>query len=385
VARAARSGTRADIAVLALCIVLSVLAMALPAEAREPIAGSLRRSLMAPLVTVQRGATQWRQAWLESQTLALGRDTLAAAADEANALRLENARLRALLGLGGRLKWGIIPAVALQERARPGDVITSLVLSAGSNAGISVYSPVVGPDGVIGLVQSADPNSSVVMLFSHPDFRVSAMTLDGSVFGIVYPHAGSGSAGYLLELRNVAFRTLLKPGTQIITSGLGGTFPRGIPVGTVMAEINTTEGWSRTYLLRPAVNPGNITSVMVMTPERSQADVGNAWADSATVQEVQHRMVAVADSLARHAAELEAARRRAVADSARGTSAPRPGGERRDSTRTPVLKRRDSTTGPDTMRRDSTTRPDTTRRDSTTRPDTTRRDSLVNPDSGAQR
>ena len=221
---------------------------------------------------------------------------------------------------------GSCPAEALQERARPGDVITSLVLSAGTNAGVSTYSPVVGPDGVIGLVQSADPTTSIVMLFSHPDFRVSAMTLDGSVFGIVYPHAGSGSSGYLLELRNVAFRTMLKPGTLIITSGLGGTFPRGIPVGTVMAEINTTEGWSRTYLLRPAVNPANVTSVMVMTPDRSQQDVGNAWADSATVQAAQRRMTVVTDSLARHAAELEAVRRRARADSARADSAPRPAG-----------------------------------------------------------
>ncbi len=323
-ARAARSGTRLDIAVLALCIVLSVVAMALPRQARDPISGAIRRTLMAPLITVQRGATQWRVAWLESEKLALGRDTLAAAASEANALRLENDRLRQLVGLGGRLKWGIIPAVALQERGRPGDVITSLVLSAGSRAGISTYSPVVGPDGIIGLVQSADPNSCVVMLFSHPDFRLSAMTLDGTVFGIVYPHAGSGSAGYLLELRNVAFRTLLKPGTQIITSGLGGTFPRGVPVGTVMAEINTTEGWSRTYLLRPAVNPANVTSVMVMTPDRAQVSVGNAWADSATVESAQHRMNLVADSLARHAAALEAARRRAHADSARIDTVRRP-------------------------------------------------------------
>ncbi len=338
-ARAARSGTRVDIAVLALCIILSVLAMALPDAARAPIAGGLRRTLMAPLVTVQRGAAQWRVAWLESEKLALGRDTLAAAADEANALRLENDRLRQLLGLGGRLKWGIVPAVALQEHGRPGDVITSLVLSAGTNAGVSTYSPVVGPDGVIGLVQSADPTSSIVMLFSHPDFRVSAMTLDGSVFGIVYPHAAAGSAGYLLELRNVAFRTLLKPGTVIITSGLGGTFPRGVPVGTVMAEINTTEGWSRTYLLRPMVNPANVNSVMVMTPERAQQDVGNAWADSATVEEARRRLAAtVADSLARHAADLETARRRVRADSLRA-SRMRADSVRADSVRRDTMPR----------------------------------------------
>jgi rod shape-determining protein MreC len=320
VVRAARSGTRFDIFILAVCIVLSVFALALPESRRDPISGALRRTLMAPLVTVQRGAEQWRVAWVLSEQMALGRDSLAAAAADANALRLENERLRGLLGLGGRLKWGIIPADALQETGRPGDVITSLVLSAGSNAGIATYSPVVGPDGVIGLVQTADPTSSVVMLFSHPDFRVSAMTVDGSVFGIVYPHAASGSAGYLLELRNVVFRTLLKPGTEIITSGLGGTFPRGIPVGTVLAEIKTTEGWSRTYLLRPAVNPANVTSVMVMTPDRASQGADNAWASVIGADSAQKTMVAAADSLARHAAALEAARRRAATDSAHADS-----------------------------------------------------------------
>jgi rod shape-determining protein MreC len=319
-ARSARSGTRLDVALLALCVVLSVFALALPQPTREPIAGALRRTLMAPLLGVQRGAEKWRVAWMESERLSLGRDTLAAAAADANALRLENDRLRGLLGLGSRLTWGFIPADALQEKGRPGDVITSMVLSAGSNAGIATYSPVVGPDGIIGLVQTADPKTSVVMLFSHPDFRVSAMTADGSVFGIVYPHAGSGSSGYLLELRNVVFRTLLKAGTEIITSGLGGTFPRGIPVGSVIGEINTTEGWSRTYLLRPAVNPANVTSVMVMRQDRSSQGVGNAWATAAGTDSLQRQLAANADSLARQAAAAAAARRRTIADSVRADS-----------------------------------------------------------------
>lgn len=331
-ARAARSGTRLDVAILVLCLLLSGVTPALPPQMRDPVAGALRRTFMAPLVTVQRGAEQWRVAWLEAERLALGRDSLGLAAADANALRLENERLRALLGLGSRLQWGFVPAEALQETGRPGDVITSLVLSAGSNAGIATYSPVVGPDGVIGVVQAADPATSVVMLFSHPDFRVSAMTADGTVFGIVYPHAASGSQGYLLELRNVVFSTLLKPGTLIITSGLGGVFPRGIPVGRVLAEINTTEGWSRTYLVRPAVNPAAVTSVMVMTPYRAQQGTGNVWALPASAESAQRQVVGAADSLAKRAAALDAARRRAQADSLKADSA-RSDSARADSAR----------------------------------------------------
>ncbi len=319
-ARADRTGTRSDIAILVLCLVLSLLTLALPQPMRAPLAGGLRRTVMAPLVGVQRGAEQWRVAWLESERLALGRDSLGLAAADANALRLENDRLRALLGLGSRLQWGFVPAEALQETGRPGDVITSLILGAGSNAGIATYSPVVGADGVIGLVQTADPTTSIVMLFSHPDFRVSAMTADGAVFGIVYPHASSGSQGYLLELRNVVFSTLLKPGTLIITSGLGGVFPRGIPVGRVIAEINNTEGWSRTYLLRPAVNPADVTSVMVMTPIRASQGAGNVWGLPAAAESAQRKMLGASDSLAKRAAALDAARRRARADSLKADS-----------------------------------------------------------------
>jgi len=318
VARAARSGTRVDVGVLVVCVVLSLLTLALPQPMRAPVAAALRRTLMSPLVTVQRGAAQWRVAWMESERLAIGRDSLAIDAADAHALRLENDRLRGLLGMGSRLRWGFVPAEALQENGRPGDVITSLVLSAGSRAGITTYSPVVAPEGVVGLVQTADPATSIVMLFSHPDFRVSAMTADGSVFGIVYPHIGAGSAGYLLELRNVVFRTLLKPGAEIITSGLGGTFPRGIPVGTVIAEIRNTEGWSRTYLVRPAVNPADVTSVMVLTPQRASQGVGNVWATAAGADSAQARITTVSDSLARAVARLEAARRQAAADSAAG-------------------------------------------------------------------
>lgn len=319
-AHAARSDTRLDIAMLALCVVAAIMTLALPPQMREPVAGALRRTVMAPLVIVQRGAEQWRVAWLESERLAVGRDSLALKAADVNSLQLENAHLRGLLGLGGRLRWGFVPAEALQETARPGGVITSLVVSAGSKAGIATYSPVVGPAGIIGLVQTADPSASIVLLYSHADFRVSAVNTDGTVFGIVYPHAGSGSEGYLLELRNVAFRTLLKPGTTIITSGLGGTFPRGIPIGTVIAEINTTEGWSRTYLIRPAVNPSDLTSVMVLTPQRSAQGVAGVWSLPANADSTARAVAAAADSVARRATQLEAARQRAHADSLKADS-----------------------------------------------------------------
>jgi rod shape-determining protein MreC len=273
---------------------------------------------------LQEGAERWRAAYLSAEREELRRDTLALAAARVPTLESENERLRRLLGLGAELKWGFIPAQALQGRGRIDDF--TITLSAGSRAGIREHSLVVAPEGVVGLVQTVDPTMSLAILFAHPDFRVSAMSADGSAFGIVQPHlAKTGAAApqsylaserWLLELRGVPFRSTLKPGAVVYSSGLGGIYPRGIPVGVVLGEIKTAEAWARTYLLRPAVNPAEVSAVMVLTPQRATSGLTNVWAEIGGVDTATRRIVTAGDSLARQAASAEAAARRAAFDSA---------------------------------------------------------------------
>jgi rod shape-determining protein MreC len=298
--------------------------MVLPANLREPVASALRRSLVAPLMRLQRGAEQWRSAYLSSERVELRRDTLALAAARVPTLETENDRLRRLLGLGSKLQWGFIPAEALQGRGRAEDF--TVTLSAGSKAGVRERSLVVSPEGVVGVVQTVDPTMSLAILFAHPDFRVSAMSANDSVFGIVQPHVSTNSTSqepaflrserYLLEMRGVPFRATMKPGAVVYSSGLGGIYPKGIPVGVVLAEIKTPESWARTYLLRPAVNPADLTSVMILTPQRSAAGLASVWSDVGPVDSATRRIVAAGDSLARQSASKEAAARRASIDSA---------------------------------------------------------------------
>jgi rod shape-determining protein MreC len=148
---------------------------------------------------------------------------------------------------------------------------------------------------------------SIAILWTHPDFRVSAMAADGSAFGIVGAHLGSGPERYLLEMRGVPIRSTLKPGTQIVSSGLGGVFPRGIPLGTILGEIKTTEGWAHTYLLRPTVVPAALGAVMVLLPPRAAAKVDNVWANGVGTEEATRTAVAAGDSLTRAAAQAQAA------------------------------------------------------------------------------
>ena len=324
-ARAARFTNRFDIVLFGACLLLSLVSMVLPPNLREPVAGSLRRSLVAPLVRLQQGAERWRGAYISAQREELRRDTLALAAARVPTLETENERLRQLLGLASDLKWGFIPAQALQGRGRIEDF--TITLSAGSRAGVRERSLVVAPEGIVGVVQTVDPTMSLAILFAHPDFRVSAMSADGSAFGIVQPHLTKtgtstpeatylASERWLLELRGVPFRSTLKPGAVVYSSGLGGIYPKGLPVGVVLGEIKTAEAWARTYLLRPAVNPAEISAVMVLTPQRAESGLTNVWADIGAVDSATRRIVMAGDSLARQAASAEAAARRAAIDSA---------------------------------------------------------------------
>lgn len=323
-ARPNRFSSRVDILIFGACVLLALVATVLPAKMREPAASTLRRTLVAPLLRLQQGAERWRTAYQTSEREELRRDTLALAAARVPTLETENERLRKLLGLGSSLKWGFIPAEALSGRGRVEDF--TVTLTAGSRAGVTERSLVVSPEGVVGLVQTVDPTMSLAILFAHPDFRVSAMSADEQAFGIVQPHVTSSSTTqeqafmrserYLLEMRGVPFRSALKAGAVVYSSGLGGIYPKGIPVGVVLGEIKTPESWARTYILRPAVNPAELGAVMIVTPQRAAAGLRNIWASVGSVDSATRSIVIAGDSMARRSAALEAAARRAAIDSA---------------------------------------------------------------------
>jgi rod shape-determining protein MreC len=313
-ARAIRSNTRLDLIVLSTCIVLALAARALPNTMRDPVATAMRRTFLAPLVMLQERSERGRQSLLLADAKQASIDSLSLNSMKAGSLESENDRLRKIIGLGSRLRWGFIPTEALHGRGVRDE--TTVILSAGERAGVSRLSPVIAPEGLVGVVDQVDPTMSHAMLWTHPDFRVSAMSPDGTAFGIAQAHlTGAATGGYLIELRGVPFRATLKPGAVIVSSGWGGVWPRGIPIGTVLEEMKTSEGWARTYLLRPAVNPSDVYSVMILRRDRLAKGFDGVWQNATQVDQATQRIIVSGDSAARAAALAEAAARRAVLDS----------------------------------------------------------------------
>jgi len=260
---AERYGSRADTLVFLGCLALSIIAMSVPDSWRRPFSQALRQTVLAPFLALQEETATLKSSKAHVEAVTAQRDSAMLAATFLPELRSENARLRTLLGLGARLQTGYVPAEVLHESV-PTDPLTFLV-SAGKRDGVKALDAVVSPEGLVGVVSAVDEKTSVVATWAHPEFRAAAMAVDGSVYGIVAPHGSEGPGVWLLELQGVPYRSVVPESTLIVSSGLGGVIPRGIPLGTVMGQGVDNEHWERTYLIRPAVHPASVTHVMIIT------------------------------------------------------------------------------------------------------------------------
>jgi rod shape-determining protein MreC len=175
----------------------------------------------------------------------------------------ENRQLRGLLSLASRMG----PAYVAASVIRPGTPGSEsmFLLDVGTEEGVRVNAPIISRFGLVGVVREAGPESSIGMDWTDPDFRASAMSLDGSASGLVLGRRGDFREQDELIFDGTRYHTRLVNGTDIVTSGLGGVFPRGIPIGRVGGLAEADAGWRKSYWLEPMVDPGSVTHVLVAT------------------------------------------------------------------------------------------------------------------------
>lgn len=304
-----RRYTRRDTVLFVLCLGLSLFGLFSPTSWGYGVADTLRQTVLFPLVWLQTRAEEGRTSRVRFRQVTMERDSAAYLAQFLPSLRAENERLRQLLRLSHRLKTGYVSAEVLhQPQAMDG---RTLLLSAGSREGVSVFSPVVSPEGLIGVVLTVSRTSSVAMSWAHPEFRVSAFTVSGNAFGVVAPSNEGRNGEGALEFRGVPYRDSVPLGTLVLSSGLGGVFPKGVPVGTVIGTVREEAGWERVYRLRPAANPGSATHVLILVSGRT-ADLRPAFPSDSLLEALRLDSIARvrrADSVAQAAREARAMRR----------------------------------------------------------------------------
>lgn len=255
--------------------VLSLITLYLPDASQDEVASLLRGSLLRPFILTQEGLVQRSIHAEDTEVLQRRLDSLEVVVANTHTLSEENATLRSLLLLSNRNPAQYVAASVIRS-GTPGSE-SMFMLDVGTRSGVRRDSPVILGGGLLGVVREAQANRATAMDWTHPQFRASAMTVDGSVYGMVRAAPGRFREADRLLLDGVPFRQELGPGVALVTSGLGGVYPRGIPIGVVIEESGSQEGWQRSYWLRPFVSPGEATHVNVLVPEKGGGHDVNSW------------------------------------------------------------------------------------------------------------
>lgn len=252
---------RRDLVIVAVLLISSWSLSALDSSQTLGLTRVLRGTVLAPFLAAdeafeRRATLATRAADLEAE-----RDELYVHLRGATDLERENRELRELLSLPEARSGSFLVAELVPGRPSIGDS-HSFLLRADALAGNPIPAGVSVPGGLVGVLRSVSGGMGFGEFWTHPDFRVSVRAAAGGATGIVRPVAGDGG-GMLMLVEGVPFQSRMEEGAILESAGLGGVFPAGIRVGTVLREATSLSGWSHSYLVEPAVQPGSVRAVTV--------------------------------------------------------------------------------------------------------------------------
>jgi cell shape-determining protein MreC len=277
------NGRRRDLILAGIVMILALSTSYLSEANQQRVAASLQVTVLRPFIATQEGLAKSRVRARQTDSLTAELDSLTAIVSTHSALIDENRILRSLLGLAERAGTSYLPATVLRS-GTPGSESMFLV-DVGFDDGVRRGAPVVSPRGLVGVIRDVRAGNSVGMDWSHPDFRASAMLADGTTYGMVESRRGRFREEDRLILNGIAYNQTVGAGIAVVTSGLGGVFPRGIPIGTVDGLADAQGRWRKSYWLRPMVVPGSATHVLVLRGGAG-SDVSAIWpSDSSLTRE----------------------------------------------------------------------------------------------------
>ncbi|MCI0434636.1 MAG: rod shape-determining protein MreC [Gemmatimonadetes bacterium] len=268
-----RRERRRDAAIAIAVLVLAFLLLFLPLRWTRPVRQAIRNTIVRPFVATQAWVASRRAEREDLAQVKAQRDSLAAVATAQSVLAEENARLRALLGIAERGGPALRPARVLRLGVATAE--STFLIDAGSEDGVTVGSPVFTADGLVGVVAEVSARSAQAIDWTNAEFRASGMTADGQVYGVVEPRRGAFRELDQLVMTGAPFHSDVRPGRRIVTSGRGGLFPRGIPLGVVVGIEEADTGWRKSYVLQPAARPESALAVLVGLDVG--ADLGSLW------------------------------------------------------------------------------------------------------------
>lgn len=190
-------------------------------------------------------------------------------AQQTRALQLENAHLRGLLAARERISMPVTAAEILYAARDP--FARKVMIDQGMQRGIEAGRPVVDHVGVIGQVTRVYPWLSEVTLITDKGHLVPVMNVRTGLRAVL---AGTGDDGRL-ELRFIPLAADFQTGDQLVTSGIDGIYPPGLPVAEVTHVERNTAYLFANIACKPLAGVNSHAQVLVLgpmpaTPERPE-------------------------------------------------------------------------------------------------------------------
>ena len=172
--------------------------------------------------------------------------------------QVENERLRSLLSFKSA-----VPNLQLLSAEvigyDPGNILQRFIIDRGAVDKVESGMPVLAADGLVGRISQVSAMSSKVMLITDPSSSVTASIQRSRATGVV-----QGAAGSALVMRYIPQGDTVTPGDVVLTSGLGGNFPRRLIIGHVVSVMTRDVGMFQEAEVVPAVSLRDIETVMVL-------------------------------------------------------------------------------------------------------------------------
>jgi rod shape-determining protein MreC len=263
--------------VAAVCLVLLTLQMRGKATGASDLLAVVTTPIQSVLARVNHATVgmwstyrEWKNVRAENRRLR----------DEAQRLRVEALRVSETLEENQRLRRLLALKQAMPLATLSGEVIArewggwvrSLTVNRGRADRVTRLTAVIGPDGLIGRVVDVRPGASIVQVLTDPASTVGALVVRSRTQGIVEGEP-RGTLRFKYMARDGGG---IQVGDLVVTSGAGGLFPRGIPVGRVRAIDDRGSALFSYAHLMPAVDFARIDEVLLIVGEGAH-DVAAAF------------------------------------------------------------------------------------------------------------
>jgi len=181
---------------------------------------------------------------------------------QAAAIGRENDQLRALVAWQRQAPWKLkLANVVMRD---PANWWRTVQIDLGKRDGVVENMPALTPEGLVGRVSAVGFARSQVVLLGDPNCRVSAM-VENPTHDIGIISASGPLDSSLVDLTYLSGNADLKPGENVVTSGEGGIFPRGIFIGQIVDSRPVEFGLYTEARVKLSANLGGLEQIWVLS------------------------------------------------------------------------------------------------------------------------